>query len=189
MPAIRVGRSDQIALAIEGLKAVASRSAGLTIEPADDDEGVTVSRAGRRPWKAKVYARRSLSPAEARALIAAENGEEANVVVADQISAEAKGHLAQAPGWSWLDRRGELRLRRGATEFEIRFAPDTAVGIKVDVIPPPIPSPATTSTASTMARSSSSLVTAGRSTPLNRSPWVRRPRRPSQSTSPLPLRC
>jgi hypothetical protein len=126
MPAIRTSRSDQTALAIEDLRAIVSPSAGLTIEPNDSADGVTVSRAGRRQWEAKVHARRSLSPAEARALIAAESDEGANVVVADQISAEAREQLAQAPGWSWLDRRGELRLRRGATDFEIRFAPDAS---------------------------------------------------------------
>lgn len=127
MPAIRTSRSDQIALAIDDLRSLASPSAGLEVAPADGGE-VTVSRPGRHSWKAKVHARRSLSPAEVRALTAAEGGSGAHIVVADQISAAAKAELADAAGWSWLDRRGELRLRRGATDFEIRFSPDASRG-------------------------------------------------------------
>lgn len=130
MPAIRTSRSDQIALAIDDLRSLASQSAGLTIEPADNG-GVTVLRGGRPPWRATVHARRSLSPGDARALVADHAGGGAHVVVADQISASAKEVLAEAAEWSWLDRRGELRLRRGPADFEIRFSPGVLRGPSV----------------------------------------------------------
>jgi hypothetical protein len=39
------------------------------------------------------------------------NGDMSGVVVADRITADARDHLSRA-GWSWLDRRGHLRLVR-----------------------------------------------------------------------------
>lgn len=123
MPAIRVSRTDQAAMAVDDLVSIGSQSAGLSIAR-DASDRVTVTRAGQRPWQATVHARRSLSPAEALALVAGQDRGD-HIVVADQISTAAKDRLSQTPGWSWLDRRGELRLRRGSTDFEIRFPPVT----------------------------------------------------------------
>lgn len=125
MPAIRRGRADQSALAIEDLTAIANRSAGLSISLRTPPDRVTVEGVGSRPWHARVHHRSSLSPRDARMLVAtATKG--AHVVVADQISAAAKECLASAPSWGWLDRRSELRLRHGSAELEIRLPPSTA---------------------------------------------------------------
>lgn len=121
MPVIRTSQNDQLALAIADLAEVAGLTAGLSIAPAGPDR-VTVEMVEHEPWPAAIHPRSSLSPREALALIAAEADGHAHIVVADQIAAEAKGHLAAA-GWSWLDRRTELRLRRHDTTIEIRLPP------------------------------------------------------------------
>lgn len=122
MPAIRTGQGDQSALALEDLTSIAKRSAGLSISLHTPPDRVTVGGVGSKPWQAKVHHRSSLSPREAQRLVAcATRG--AHVVVADQISADAKEYLASISGWSWLDRRSELRLRHGSAELEIRLSP------------------------------------------------------------------
>lgn len=124
MPAIRTGRADQSALAIEDLTTIANRSAGLSISLLTPPDRVTVEGVGSKPWHAKVHQRSSLSPREARMLVAtATRG--AHLVVADQISAGAKEYLASVPSWGWLDRRSELRLRHGSAELEIRLPSTT----------------------------------------------------------------
>ena len=122
MPAIRTGRADQSALAIEDLTTIANRSAGLSISLLTPPDRVTVEGVGSKPWHAEVHHRSSLSPREARELVAAAT-RGAHLVVADQISAEAKEYLASLPSWGWLDRRSELRLRHGSAELEIRLSP------------------------------------------------------------------
>lgn len=122
MPAIRTSQSNQLALAIEDLAEVAGLTAGLSISPAGPENRVTVEMAQHRPWEADVHPRSSLSPRETQALTAAEADGGAHIVVADQIAAEAKEHL-DAAGWSWLDRRSELRLRHDNSTIEIRLPP------------------------------------------------------------------
>jgi len=122
MPAIRTGQADQSALAVEDLTTIANRSAGLSVSVLTPPDRVTIEGVGPKPWHAKVHHRSSLSPREARMLVAgATRG--AHLVVADQISADAKEYLASVPSWGWLDRRSELRLRHGSGELEIRLSP------------------------------------------------------------------
>ncbi len=122
MPAIRTGQADRSALAVEDLTMIANRSAGLSISLFAPPDRVTVEGVGPKPWHAKIHHRSSLSPQEARTLVAgATRG--ARVVVADQISAGAKEYLASVPSWGWLDRRSELRLRHGSAELEVRLSP------------------------------------------------------------------
>ncbi len=122
MPALRTSQSDQLALAIEDLVEVSGLTAGLSISPASRDDQVAVHMGDAEPWPAVVHPRSSLSPRETQALIASEADERAHIVVADQIAAEAKEHLVAA-GWSWLDRRSEMRLRHNDTTMEIRLPP------------------------------------------------------------------
>ena len=122
MPAIRTRHRDQVALAVDDLVAAVIPSAGLSISPVVPDGRVVVTMAGVEPWEATVHPRSSLSPRDTRALIAANADDGAHIVVADQIAAEAKEHLAAA-GWSWLDRRSELHLRHGDSTIEVRFPP------------------------------------------------------------------
>lgn len=118
----RTGQANQSALAVEDLSMIANHSAGLLISLLTPPDRVTVEGVGSKPWHAKVHHRSSLSPREARMLVAgATRG--ANLVVADQISADAKEYLASVPSWGWLDRRSELRLRHGSAELEIRLSP------------------------------------------------------------------
>lgn len=122
MPALRTSQCDQLALAIEDLLEVTGLTAGLSISSAGLDDQVAVEMGDAEPWLAVVHPRSSLSPREAQALVGAEADEGAHIVVADQIAAQAKEHLASA-GWSWLDRRSELRLRHGDSTLEIRLQP------------------------------------------------------------------
>jgi len=122
MPAVRTGQADQSALAVEDLTTIANRSAGLSISVLTPPDRVTVEGVGPKPWRATVHHRNSLSPREARMLVAGTT-RGAHLVVADQISADAKEYLASVPSWGWLDRRSELRLRHGASELEIRLSP------------------------------------------------------------------
>ena len=121
MPAIRTRHEEQLALAVDDLIAAASQTMGLTVSMAAGD-GVLIDGVGSERWRATVHARSSLSHQEARALVAGESSHGDHVVVADQISVEAKGVLAGRSRWSWLDRRCELHLRRGSTVLEVRFA-------------------------------------------------------------------
>ena len=121
MPSIRTSHDDRLALAIDDLVAAASQTAGLSISPTGPDDRVTVEKAGSEPWHAKVHPRSSLSPREAQVLVATETTRGAHVVVADQISAQAKEYLATVPEWSWLDRRSELRIRHRNADVEVRL--------------------------------------------------------------------
>ncbi|MEO6629413.1 MAG: hypothetical protein ABIP03_12700 [Aquihabitans sp.] len=124
MPALKTGQADQLAMAIEDLTAIANRTAGLSISGLTPPDQVAIEGVGPKPWLVKVHHRSSLSPREAKVLVAsATRG--SHLIVANQISADAKEYLANEPGWSWLDRRGELRLRSGAAELEVRFPPRT----------------------------------------------------------------
>ena len=101
---------------------LADPTVGLSISPADPNGRVTVEMggadtvAGGRPSPLVALTSRSAGAHRSR------GRRRAHIVVADQIAAEAKEHLAAA-GWSWLDRRSELRLRHGDTTIEIRLPP------------------------------------------------------------------
>lgn len=121
-PALRTSQADQSALAMEDVIAIAKRSAALSISLLTPPDWVTIEGVGSKPWRAKVHHRSSVSPREARALIAGAT-QGAHLVVADQISAGAKEYLASVPNWGWLDRRSEMRLRHGSADLEIRLSP------------------------------------------------------------------
>lgn len=122
MPGIRTSESELVALALDDLASIAEGSAGVSIDLIEPGDWVTIKRIGQKPWAARVHARASMSPREARALVGGEP-QGAHVVVADQISAEAKEYLATVRNWGWLDRRNELRLRHGMADLEIRLPP------------------------------------------------------------------
>lgn len=122
MPGIRTSECEQVALALDDLASIAEGSAGVSIDLIEPGDWVTINGIGHKPWAARVHARSSMSPREARALVSGEP-QGAHVVVADQISAEAKEYLATVRNWGWLDRRNELRLRHGMADLEIRLPP------------------------------------------------------------------
>ncbi len=122
VPSIRTSQSDQLALAIEDLTEVMGMTTGVAITSGGPDDKVAVRMGDREPWLAAVHPRTSLSPPEARALITAEDADGLHILVADQIAAGAKEHLAAAD-WSWLDRRSELRLYHDGASIEIRLPP------------------------------------------------------------------
>ncbi len=81
-------------------------------------------------------------PGELAALVESQGGREPGLVVADRISAAGRDVL-RAAGWSWLDRRGHLRVWRPGLRLETdvalggsdgrgtRSSPWTAVGLEV----------------------------------------------------------
>lgn len=81
---------------------------------------------GRHSWPATVIARDAISLRDAQHLAATE-ARGSKVLVANQLSADAKDLLAeqntasQTFGWSWLDRRGELALNHPEASGVIQF--------------------------------------------------------------------
>jgi hypothetical protein len=113
-----------VQLAIDELTTVASGIRGLGIEY-DHDDWVTAS-VGREEWRARVVPPDAVSESVAEQLVTPEpHG--ATIVVASQLSAEAKDVFAQTNersgtfGWSWLDRRGELQLNHATATGVVRF--------------------------------------------------------------------
>lgn len=90
---------------------------------AEDHVTVTV---GQHSWPAKVIARDAVSLRDAQHLVDTET-RGSKIVVANQISTEAKDFLAEQNtasrnfGWSWLDRRGELALNHPKASGVIQF--------------------------------------------------------------------
>ncbi len=103
---------------------IAATARGVSIERSGDDQvAVTV---GQQGWPATVIARDAVSLSDARELTATET-KGSKVVVANQLSAEAKDFLAEQNsaarsfGWSWLDRRGEMALNHPRASGVIQF--------------------------------------------------------------------
>jgi len=125
VPRLRTSQNDQVQVAIEELVTVASAIRGLDIKH-DHTDRVTVT-VGKENWPAKVLALDAVSERLAEQLVATE-ARGSKIVVANQLSAEAKDVLARTNesrgtfGWSWLDRRGELQLNHptaiGAVHFD-----------------------------------------------------------------------
>lgn len=113
MPILRTSATEQLDAAIEALVTLSSGLSGMRIEP-DHDEWVTVT-VGAKSWPAKVIARDAVSRSAAQHLARTE-ARGSKIVVANQVSAEAKAEFSRRNGssgsfgWSWLDRRGELQL-------------------------------------------------------------------------------
>jgi hypothetical protein len=125
VPRLRKPQTDQIQVAIEELATVASGVRGLDIRH-DDADQVTIT-VGKERWSATVVARDAISASVAEHLVAS-GGRGSKIIVANQISAEARDVLDRTNetddsfGWSWLDRRGELQLNHptavGAVHFD-----------------------------------------------------------------------
>jgi hypothetical protein len=119
VPRLRTSPDDQVQIAIEELVTLASNLRGLDIDH-DHGDWVTVT-VGAESWPARVIARDAVSKGVARQLVTTE-ASSSKIVVANQLSADAKDELARRNEtshnfkWSWLDRRGELQLNhRSAT--------------------------------------------------------------------------
>ncbi len=124
MPRLRETPDRQVDVAIEELAAIADGASGVSItRSASDQVSVMV---GIRKWPAKVIARTAVSLRDAQELVATE-ARGSKIVVANQLSSEAKGLLARENaasrnfGWSWLDRRGELQLNHPDASGAIHF--------------------------------------------------------------------
>jgi hypothetical protein len=124
VPKLRTSPEDQVEVAIEELINLASKVRGLDVEH-DHRDLVTVT-VGAESWPAKVIVRDAVSQSVARHLMTTE-ARSSKIVVANQLSAEAKDELDQANqrshnyGWSWLDRRGELQLNHPTATAVYRF--------------------------------------------------------------------
>lgn len=124
MPRLRVAPDRQVDTAIEELFTIVSTARGVMVERSGDDR-VTVT-VGRHSWEAKVIARDAVSLRDAQHLVETE-ARGSKVVVANQLSAEAKDFFAEQNtagrsfGWSWLDRRGELALNHPKASGVIQF--------------------------------------------------------------------
>jgi len=124
VPRLRATPDRQVDTAIEELATIASTARGVAIDRSGDDQvAVTV---GQHSWPAKVIARDAVSVRDAQQLVATE-ARGSKVVVANQLSADAKDFLAEQNaadrsfGWSWLDRRGELSLNHPKASGVIQF--------------------------------------------------------------------
>ncbi|MBK5221624.1 MAG: hypothetical protein JJE52_01855 [Acidimicrobiia bacterium] len=124
MPRLRTPPDRQHEAAIEELVTLASSMRGLHIvRSAEDHVNVTV---GQHSWPAKVIARDAVSLRDAQHLVENE-ARGSKIVVANQVSTEAKDFLAERNeanrtfGWSWLDRRGELVLNHPKASGVIQF--------------------------------------------------------------------
>ena len=124
MPRLRASPDDQVEVAVEELVNLASKVRGLDIAH-DHRDWVNVA-VGAESWPARVIARDAISRGVARQLIATE-ARSSKIVVANQLSAEAKDEFDRANRrsrnyeWSWLDRRGELQLNHRAATGVYRF--------------------------------------------------------------------
>lgn len=124
VPRLRTSPNDQVLIAIEELTTVASTIRGMSIEH-DHTDRVTVT-VGKEKWPARVIARDAVSASVAAELVATET-RGSTIVVANQLSAEARDVLARTNdgngtfGWSWFDRRGELQLNHPAAIGAVHF--------------------------------------------------------------------
>ena len=124
MPKLRTKPEQRVDSAIEELEALASANRGVTVVRSGPDQvKITV---GRQGWPAKVVARDAVSLREAQMLVETE-ARGSKIIVANQLSAEAKDFLALRNDdltnywWSWLDRRGELALNHPKASGIIHF--------------------------------------------------------------------
>ena len=124
VPRLRTSQHDKVQVAIEELATVASGIRGLDIKH-DHTDRVTVT-VGKENWPANVLALDAVSEGLAEQLVATETSG-SKIVVANQLSAEAKDVLARTNessgtfGWSWLDRRGELQLNHPTAIGTVHF--------------------------------------------------------------------
>ena len=109
---------------------------GFDVErPSPSDQGYDlVARADGHEVKVDVKAFSVLSPDRAARLDPHLDGDSAGVVVADQISAEARRVLADR-GWGYFDRRGRLAMRAPGLMLDVPIEPVAHLSNE----PPPSP--------------------------------------------------
>lgn len=124
MPKLRTQPDQRLDGAIEQLEALTYGN--RTFAARRSGPGQVTLDVGGVTWPAAVIARSSVSVRDVQELIAAE-GRGARIIVAKQLSAEAKDAITEhnrslrAFGWSWLDRRGELQLNNPKTSATLQF--------------------------------------------------------------------
>ncbi|HEV7722894.1 MAG TPA: hypothetical protein VGO60_16505, partial [Iamia sp.] len=124
MPRLRTPREQLVDGAIEDLEALTASNRRL--RASRSGPGQVRLTVGDASWPASVIAVDALSAREAQMLVASE-GRGSKIIVANQISEEAKDVLAEhnrslrVHGWSWLDRRGELQLNHPTTAGTLQF--------------------------------------------------------------------
>lgn len=125
VPRLRTAPDRQVEAAIEELVTIASTARGVDIEPSRRDQ-VTVT-VGHHTWSVEVLARGAVSRSDAQHLVDAASARGSKILVANQLSNDAKDVLAEwnagsrSYGWSWLDRRGELVLNHPKASGVIQF--------------------------------------------------------------------
>ncbi len=126
---LRISKGDELDLAVDDLLAIQSDIPGLDIERVADEhpDRLTVRWPPLDVDHVVLRAVDVLSAAEASRLVAS-NPDQAQLVVANQVSADAAAILATDLRWSWLDRRTGLVLQRserdrGRTREYRFFAP------------------------------------------------------------------
>lgn len=128
MPKLRARHARSVEIAIEDLEALTADNRRLQVNGSGPEQ--VHLAVGDTSWPAKVIAVDALSAREARMLIASD-ARDSKMVVANQISEEAKDTLTQhnrtlrVHSWSWLDRRGELQLNHPNASGTLQF-----VGVK-----------------------------------------------------------
>jgi len=124
MPKLRAQPDQQVDGAIEELEALTAGNRTMVARRSGPDQ-VTLA-VGQVSWPARVITRSSVSLRDVQELIATE-ARGSNIIVAQQLSSEAKDLLAEhnqslrAFGWSWLDRRGELQLNNPKSSGTLQF--------------------------------------------------------------------
>ncbi len=120
MPLTRVDTDQQMQLALDDLVGLGSQVDLLDVEVTGPDQ-VSFHWSDGGGWPARVLAYDAVSESLARHLVveAARGGK---VVVANQVSAAARGFLS-SEGWSWLDRRLGAHIASRDRDIEIRFVP------------------------------------------------------------------
>lgn len=125
MPLLRTPQARSIESAIDELEALTTGNRRLQAK--GSGAGQVRLAVGDTSWPAKVIAVDALSAREAQMLVASE-ARGSKIVVANQLSEEAKDVLAEhnrslrVHGWSWLDRRGELQLNHPNASGTLQFA-------------------------------------------------------------------
>ncbi len=120
MPSLRIAAEDQVAMAVDDLVGLGSRTADLAVRAS----GAAVAfRVGGDEWSATVVPVDSAGLADAQRLTA--TAKDAKVVVGNKLSEDARAHLSDA-GWSWFDRRVGAHLAHGTRVLDVRFVAEDA---------------------------------------------------------------
>lgn len=124
MPKLRTPQARSIESAVDELEALTAGNRRLRVS--GSGPGQVRLTVGDTSWPAKVIAIDALSAREAQMLVASE-ARGSKVIVANQLSEEAKDALVEhnrslrVHSWSWLDRRGELQLNHPNASGTLQF--------------------------------------------------------------------